>query len=375
MGLLQPLKIPEWKWEEISMDFIVGLPKTQSGYDSIYVIIDHLSKVAHFILVKTTYKGSNLAKLYIARIVCLHGVPKKIVSDRGTQFTSKFWEMLHESMDTKLNFSSAYHPQIDGQTERVTQIIEDMLRACALKDNQGWDKCLLYVEFSYNNSYQESIKMAPFEFLFGGKCRTPLFWKEPGENQIFGPDILWEAETQVQMVRENLKLAQSRQKGYADNRRRELRFQVGNFVYLKVSPMRGLHRFKIRGKLAPRYIGPFKILEQRGEVAYQLELPLQLSDVHDVFHVSQLRKCLQVPEEQMPLEELTVGEHLIYQEYPVKILDTSEKVTWNNRYKMCKVQWSNHTEKKATWEKEDQLKAEFPEIFSNLSETRGRDSP
>jgi hypothetical protein len=140
------------------------------------------------------------------------------------------------------------------------------------------------------------------------------------------------------MVRENLKLAQSRKKSYADNRRRELRFQVGNFVYLKVSPMRGLRRFKIRGKLAPRYIGPFKILEQRGEVASQLELPPQLSDVHDIFHVSQLRKCLRVSEEPMPLGELTVGEDLTYQEYPVKILDTSEKVTRNNRYKMCKVQ-------------------------------------
>jgi hypothetical protein len=272
-GLLQPLKIPEWKWEEISMDFIVGLPKTQSGYDSIWVIVNHLSKVAHFILVKTTYKGSKLAELYIARIVCLHGVPKKIVSDRGTQFISVFLEKLHESMDTKLNFSSANHPQTDGQTERVNQILEDMLRACALKDNQSWDKCLLYAKFSYNNSYLESIKMALFEFFYVIKCRTPLFWNEPGENQIFGPDILQEAERQVQMVRENLKRAQSRQKSYVDNRRREMRFQVGDFVYLKVSPMRGLHHFMIRGKLALRYIGPFKILEQRGEAAYQLELP------------------------------------------------------------------------------------------------------
>jgi transposase InsO family protein len=129
--------------------------------------------------------------------VCLHGVPKKIVSDRGTQFISKFWEKLHESMDTKLSFSSAYHPQTDGQTERVNQILEDMLRASALKDNQSWDKCLPYAEFSYNNSYQKSIKMAPFKFLYGRKCRTHLFWKESGENQIFGLDILREAERQV----------------------------------------------------------------------------------------------------------------------------------------------------------------------------------
>jgi hypothetical protein len=198
-----------------------------------------------------------------------------------------------------------------------------------------------------------------------------LFWNEPGENQVFGPEILREAERQVQVVRENLQLAQSRQKSYADHRGRNLSFEVGDFVYLKVSPMRGLRRFKIRGKLATRYIGPFKILEQRGEVAYQLELPPQLSDVHDVFHVSQLRKCLRVLEEQMPLQELQVGEDLTYQEYLAKTLDTSEKVTRNNRYRMCKVQWSTHTKEEATWEKEDQLKTEFPEIFSNLSESRG----
>jgi hypothetical protein len=190
----------------------------------------------------------------------------------------------------------------------------------------------------------------------------------------FGSEILREVERQVQVVRENLQLAQSRQKSYADHRRRKLSFHVGDFTYLKVSPMRGLHHFKIRGKLAPRYIGPFKILEQRGEVAYQLELPPQLSDVHDVFHVSQLRKCLRVPKEHMPLEELIVGEDLTYQEYLMKILDTSEKVTWNNRYKICKVQWSNYTKEEATWEKEDQLKVEFPNTFFNLSESRGRDS-
>jgi hypothetical protein len=363
------LKIPQWKWEEIGIDFIVGLPTMQSGYDSIWAIIDRFSKVAHFIPVKTTYKGLKLAKLYIARIVCLHGVPKKIVSDRETQFTSRFWENLHEAMDTKLNFSSAYHPQNDGQTERVNQILEDMLRACALKDKRSWDKCLPYAEFSYNNSYQESLKMSPFEVLYGRRCRTPLFWNEPGENQVFRLEILRGAERQVQVVRENLQLAQSRQKSYADHRRRNLSFKVGDFVYLKVSPMRGLRRFKIRGKLAPRYIGTFKVLEQRGEVAYQLELPPQLSDVHDVFHVSQLRKCLRVSKEQIPLEELTVSEDLTYQEYPVKILDTSKKVTRNNRYKMCKVHWSNHTEEESPWEKDDQLKAEFPDIISNLSES------
>jgi transposase InsO family protein len=137
IGLLQPLKIPQWKWEEISIDFIVRLPTMQSGYDSIWVIVDQFLKVAYFIPIKTTYKGAKLPELYIARIVCLHGVPKKIASDRGTQFTSRFWEKLHEAMDTKLSFSSAYHPQTDGQTERVNQILEDMLRVCALKDKKS----------------------------------------------------------------------------------------------------------------------------------------------------------------------------------------------------------------------------------------------
>jgi hypothetical protein len=227
----------------------------------------------------------------------LHGVPKKIVSDRGTQLTSRFWEKLHEAMDTKLNFSSVYHPQTDGQTERVNQILQDMLRACALKDKKSWDKCLPYAEFSYNNSYQKSLKMSPFKVLYGRKCQTPLFWNEPGENQVFGPEILRDVERQVQVIRENLLLPQSRQKSYTDHRRRNLSFEIGYFVYIKVSPMRGLNHFNTRGKLAPRYIGPFKILEQRGEVAYQLELLPQLSDVNDVFHVSKLRKCLRVPEE------------------------------------------------------------------------------
>jgi hypothetical protein len=201
------LQVPEWKWEEIDIDFIVGLPRTQSGYDSIWVIVHRLTKVAHFIPIKTTYSGLQLAELYMFRIVCLHGVPKKIVSDRGTQFTSRFWERFHEALDTQLRFSSAYHRQTNGQIERVNQILKDMLRACALQYGRSWDKSLPYAEFCYNNSYQESLKMAPFEMLYGRRCRTPLFWSETGEQKIFGPDILEEAEKQVRVVKENLRVA------------------------------------------------------------------------------------------------------------------------------------------------------------------------
>ncbi|WVZ64210.1 LOW QUALITY PROTEIN: hypothetical protein U9M48_013770 [Paspalum notatum var. saurae] len=313
-GLLQPLKVPEWKWEEITMDFIVGLPR----YNSIWVVEDRLTKVAHFIPVNTTYSGAKLAELYISRIVCLHGVPKRIISDRGSQFTSRFWEQLHNSLDTKLRFSTAYHPQTDGQTERTNQILEDMLRGCAIQYGTSWDKCLPYAGFSYNNSYKASLKKSPFEALYSKRCRTPLFWNQTGEKQVFGPDIVQDAEQQLRIVQENLRVAQSRQRSYADVRRRDLSFKVDDHVYLKVSPMRGIRRFNIKGKIAPRYIGPFKILEKKCEVAYRLELPPSLSGVHDVFHVSQLKKCLRVPEEQTPLERLEVQEDLTYTEHPSK---------------------------------------------------------
>jgi transposase InsO family protein len=163
------------------MDFIVRLNRTRTGYDSIWVLVDRLTKAAHFIPVKTTYNNALLVELYMSRIVCLHGISKKIVSDRGTKFTSHFWKQLHEALSTHLKFSLPYHPQTDGQTERTNQILEDMLRAYALQDKIGWDKRLPYAEFTYNNSYQASLKMSPFEALYGRNCRTPLHWDQPGE--------------------------------------------------------------------------------------------------------------------------------------------------------------------------------------------------
>ncbi|WVZ53206.1 hypothetical protein U9M48_004179 [Paspalum notatum var. saurae] len=184
--------------------------------------------------------------------------------------------------------------------------------------------------------------------LYGRRCRTPLHWDQPGEKQLFGPGIIEDAERQVRMIRENLRIAQTRQKSYADNRRRDLEFAVGDYVYLKVSPIRGLRRFKVKGKLAPRYIGPFKIIDRKGEVAYQLELPDRLSGVHNVFHISQLKKCLRVPEEQLQEDELNVQDDLTYTEYPVQILETAERTTRNRVIKMCKVKWSHHTAEEAT---------------------------
>jgi hypothetical protein len=192
-----------------------------------------------------------------------------------------------------------------------------------------------------------------------------LHWDQPNERQVFGPDILLEAEENIKMVRENLKTAQSRQRSYVDTRRRELSFEVGDYVYLKVSPIRGTKRFGVKGKLTPRYIGLYQIQARRGEVAYQLSLPKNLSAVHDVFQVSQLKKCLQVPEEQLSIEDLEVQEDLMYIEKPTQILETVDRVTRRSTIRMCKVKWGHHSEEETTSEREDDLKAKYPELFSS----------
>jgi hypothetical protein len=279
---------------------------------------------------------------------------------------------LHEALGTKLDFSSAYHPQTDGQTKRVNQILEDMLRACVLTYGKDWEDSLPYAEFSYNNSYQSSLKMSPYEVLYGRKCRTPLMWPEVGDQIIEGPDFITTTEDKVAEIRENLKAAQSRQKSYADKRRRALAFSVGDFVYLKVSLIRGTYFYL--GKLAPRYIGPYPILERVGAVAYKLHLPEDMSGVHDVFHVSQLRKCLRVPEEQVVQDTIDLQDDLRYQEVPVKILDTVTRRTRTSSVTLCRVQWSRHSEGEATWEREDALRVESPHLFQTRAESRGRDS-
>ena len=189
-GLLQPLEIPEWKWEHITMDFVVGLPLTKGKYDAIWVIVDRLTKSAHFIPINERYSLENLANLYIKEIVSRHGVPVSIVSDRDPRFTSRFWKSFQECLGTKLNMSTAYHPQTDGQSERTIQTLEDMLRVCFVDFKGNWDDYLPLIEFSYNNSFHASIGMPPFEALYGRKCRSPLYWDEVGERKILGPELV-----------------------------------------------------------------------------------------------------------------------------------------------------------------------------------------
>jgi hypothetical protein len=205
--------------------------------------------------------------------------------------------------------------------------------------------------------------MAPFEVLYGRKCRTPLNWSETGERSLFGPDIIQQAKEQVRLVREHLKTAQSCQKGNYDRKHQVMVYQPGEQAYLRVTPMKGTHRFGIKGKLAPRYIGPFRILARCGEVAYQLELPRNLSQVHDVFHVSQLRRCFKDPIRSVDHEMLELQEDLSYQEYPIRILDQAERRTRQKAIKFLKVQWSNHSVDEATWERGDRLREEHLAFF------------
>ncbi|KAG8473026.1 hypothetical protein CXB51_034903 [Gossypium anomalum] len=223
--LLQPIMVPEWKWDRITMDFISGLPLTPGKKNAIWVIVDRLTKSAHFIPVCTNYSLNKLAELYIREILRLHGIPLSIILDRDPRFTSRFWQRLQEALGS-------------------------------------WERYLPLVEFAYNNSYQTSLKMAPYEALYGRKCRTPLYWTKLKENQIYGVDLIKETEEKVKVIRDCLKAALDRQKSYADLKRREIEFQVGDKVFLKVSPWKKVLRFGRKGKLSPRFIGPYEIIEK-----------------------------------------------------------------------------------------------------------------
>ncbi|KAL0546138.1 hypothetical protein IC582_016044 [Cucumis melo] len=362
-GLLQPLSIPEWKWENVSMDFITGLPRTLRGFTVIWVVVDRLTKSAHFVPGKSTYTASKWAQLYMSEIVRLHGVPVSIVSDRDARFTSKFWKGLQTAMGTRLDFSTAFHPQTDGQTERLNQVLEDMLRACALEFPGSWDSHLHLMEFAYNNSYQATIGMAPFEALYGKCCRSPVCWDEVGEQRLMGPELVQSTNEAIQKIRSRMHTAQSRQKSYADVRRKDLEFEIGDKVFLKVAPMKGVLRFERRGKLSPRFVGPFEILERIGPVAYRLALPPSLSTVHDVFHVSMLRKYVSDPSHVVDYEPLEIDENLSYVEQPVEVLAREVKTLRNKQIPLVKVLWRNHRVEEATWEREDDMRSRYPELF------------
>ncbi|KAD4889132.1 hypothetical protein E3N88_21205 [Mikania micrantha] len=334
-GKLQPLEIPMWKWEHITMDLITKLPKTRNGYDTIWVIVDRLSKSAHFIPIKETYSSKKMAEIYVKEVVSRHGVPVTIVSDRDTRFTSHFWKNFQEELGTRLLLSTAYHPQTDGQSERTIQTLEDMLRACIIDFGGSWDDYLPLAEFSYNNSYHSSLGMPPFEVLYGRKCRTPVCWGEVGPRELASKKVVKVTNERIDQIRAHLKAAQDRQKSYGIN-------EGG------------------RSNSNPRFIGPFKIIARIGEVAYRLELPEELNNT---FHVSYLRKCLADESAYVPMEDLVIDDKLNYIEKPVAILDRKVKQLRNKTINQVMVQWKNRRGSDATWESEDEMRKFYPFLF------------
>ncbi|GJS97650.1 reverse transcriptase domain-containing protein [Tanacetum coccineum] len=355
-GLLQQPEIPEWKWDKITMDFITKLPKED-------------------------YSTERFAKIYVDEIVARHGVPVSIISDRDGRFTSHCWQTVQKALGTRLDMSTAYwkrifkkrnkkkaknkqiqarsgkgktvqkalgtrldmstayHPQTDGQSERTIQTLEDMLRACVIDFGGSWDVHLPLAEFSYNNSYHSSIKCAPFEALYGRKCRSPVLWAEIGESSLIGPELIQETTDKVVLIKEKLKAARDR-----------------------------VIRFGKKGKLAPRYVGPFEILERIGLVAYRLRLPEELSGVHDTFHVSNLKKCLADASLHVPLDEIKVDKTLRFVEEPVEIMDREVKSLKRSKIALVKVRWNSKRGPEFTWEREDYMKSKYPQLFVNRTD-------
>ncbi|GJS13174.1 putative reverse transcriptase domain-containing protein, partial [Tanacetum coccineum] len=318
----------------------------------------------HFTPMRETDSMEKLARMYLKEVVTRHGIPVSIICDHDPRFASNFWRSLQKALGTNLDMSTAYHPQTDGQSERTIQTLEDMLRACVIDFGNGWVRHLPLVEFSYNNSYHASIKAAPFEALYGRKCRSPVCWAEVGQVQLTGPEMVQETTEKVIQIKQRMQAARDRQKSYADLKRKPMEFQVGDRVMLKVSPWKGVVRFGKRGKLNPRYVGPFKVLEKVGSVAYKLELPQELSRVHNTFHVSNLKKCYSDEPLAVPLEGLHVDDKLRFVEEPVEIMDREVKRLKQSRIPIVKVRWNSRRGPEFTWEREDQFQKKYPHLFT-----------
>ncbi|GJZ83955.1 putative reverse transcriptase domain-containing protein [Tanacetum coccineum] len=287
--------------------------RTSSGHDTIWVIMDRLTKSAHFLPMREDYKMDRLARLYLNKIVARHGVPISIISDRDSRFTLRFWQSMQEALGTR---------------------------------------------------YHSSVRCAPFEALYGRKCRSPIMWAEVGEGQFIGPELVQETTEKISQIKDRLKAARDCQKSYADKRRKPLKFSVGDYDLLKVSPWKGVVRFGKKGKLAPRFVGPFEIIEKVGPVAYMLDLPEELDGVHDTFHVSNLKKCLADPTLQVPLDEIRVDYKLNFVKEPVEIMEREFKKLKHSRISIVKVRWNLKRGPEYTWEREDQMRLKYPHLFS-----------
>ncbi|GJS09013.1 putative reverse transcriptase domain-containing protein [Tanacetum coccineum] len=293
-----------------------------TGQDTIWVIIDRLTKSAHFLPMREDDSMEKLTRQYLKEIVSRHGVPVSIIFNRDGRFTSHFWQSLQKALGTQLDMGTAYHLQTDCQSERTIQTLEDMLRTCVLDFGKSWDRHLPLIEFSYNNSYHTSIKAAPFEVLYGRKCRLPICWAEVGDSQLTDPEIIHETTEKIVQIKSRIQAARDRQKSYAD------------------------------------------ILAKVETVAYRLELPEQLSKVHSTFHVSNMKKCLSDETLAIPLDEIQIDDKLQFIKETVEIMDREVKHLKQSRIPIIKVRWNSRRGPEFTWEREYQTKNKYPHLFA-----------
>jgi hypothetical protein len=283
-------------------------------------------------------KAANIVDVFMREISRLHGIPKTIVFDRDPKFTSNFWKGLFNGFGTNLNFSITYHPKSDGQTKRVNQVIEHMLRMYVMDKPSKWEDYLHLVELSYNNGYQTSLKMSPFEALYGRKCNTPVSWDNPADRAVVGLNLLRKMEEKMIKIKQNLKDAQDRQKSYVDKGRTHMEFKVGDRLFLKVKANKSSLKLGNCSKLAARYCGSFEILERIGPIAYMIALPASMY-VHNVFHISLLKKYIPDTNHVIDWNVIQVEQEGTFQVHPVHIVDRKIKQLWNRAIWFVKVQW------------------------------------
>ncbi|KAJ9547082.1 hypothetical protein OSB04_019625 [Centaurea solstitialis] len=359
-GLLQPLEVPNVVWEQLSMDFIVGLPRSR-GYNALLVVVDRLSKYSHFILLKHPYTAKSVAEVFVREVVRHHGIPKSIVSDRDPLFLSHFWQELFRLQGTKLNMSSAYHPESDGQTEVINRCLETYLRCFAIDQPHSWALWIPWAEFWYNSTFHGSTGISPFEIVYGRKPPTVIQFL-PGEIRVEAVgEELRDRDEALRQLKQQLVHAQTLMKEQVDKKRRDINFLVGEWVYVKLKPYRQVTvARRISQKLAARFFGPFKVIERIGPVAYRLELP-PTSRIHPVFHVSLLKKAVMSPtvSQILPPELELDGEDVLQPEEVCaeRTIDQDGKavVQWL-------IRWQGQHRNEATWEDASLIQGQFPNI-------------
>ncbi|MCH86314.1 hypothetical protein A2U01_0007169, partial [Trifolium medium] len=357
-GLLQPLPIPEQIWEDVSMDFITGLPKSK-GYEAILVVVDRLSKYSHFIPLKHPYTARSIAEVFCKEVVRLHGVPLTIVSDRDPIFMSSFWKELFRMQGTQLKMSTAYHPESDGQTEVVNRCLETYLRCFIADQPKTWMLWVHWAEYWFNTNYHASTGKTPFEVVYGRLPPALTRWLQ-GETKVEAVQRdLVDRDEALRQLKTQLVKAQEKMKSQADKKRLDRSFMVGEWVFVKLRA----HRQKsvvtrINAKLAARYYGPYPILERIGAVAYKLKLP-EGSRVHPVFHVSLLKKAVGNYDENEELPEL-MDEGEIYE--PEAVLATRKINQQGEEIKQVLIHWKGKTAEEATWEEVIMMRSQFPKF-------------